>query len=145
MSYNNFNNSQGNYMNKQYQQKRNGYEQQQPSFQTPNTVVPFKPSTSFEGFESQQPLNNQDNYKIPNIPISSGGMKLSAKPFTFQGTPKPMPPADPVGDNMKKCGITEEEEMKEFKTLLEDLKAFKDKPISMDIFKKFADIKVCKT
>ena len=77
-------------------------------------------------------------------------MSLSAKPFSFTVfTPTPAAPADPVKDSLNKVGVTEEEEVKLFKTLLADLKKHqednKDGVISLDLFRKIGDMKVCQS
>lgn len=74
-------------------------------------------------------------------------MSLAAAPFAFKAwTP---PPADPIGDKLKKVKVTDAEEIKIFKTLLTDLKKNldenKDGVISMDLFKRVAELKLCQT
>ena len=72
-------------------------------------------------------------------------MSVAAKPFTFNAfTPTP---ADPVKDTLKKHGVSDEEDVKTFKTLLADLKKHmedsKDGVISLDLFKKVGSTKIC--
>ena len=74
-------------------------------------------------------------------------MSLAAKPFTFQSwTPAP---ADPVKDSLKKFGVTYEEEVKTFKTLIAYLKKHaeenKDGVISLDLFARVGEQKLCQT
>lgn len=87
--------------------------------------------------------------KIKNVPTATQpkplGMSLTAKPFSFTAfTPTP---ADPVKDSLKTHGVTEEEDVKSFKTLLADIKKHlegsKDGVISMDLFKKMGTMKIC--
>ena len=85
-------------------------------------------------------------------------MNFSATPFVFKGAsaqaPAPAPvapvaPADPVADKLKKLGVTDADEVKTFKTLLVDIKKClddnKDGVISMDLFKKVGELKLCQT
>ena len=83
-------------------------------------------------------------------------MSLSAKPFSFTSfTPTPpapaapVAPADPVKESLNKVGVTEEEEVKTFKTLLADLKKHqednKDGVISLDLFRKIGELKLCQS
>ena len=86
-------------------------------------------------------------------------MSVGATPFSFKSwSPAPVvpvapvappAPADPVGDKLKKLGVTDDEELKTFKTLLVDLKKClddnKDGVISMDLFKKVGELKLCQT
>jgi len=80
-------------------------------------------------------------------------MSLSAKPFSFSAfTPTPVAPAAPVDlvkESLNKVGVTEEEEVKTFKTLLADLKKYqednKDGVISLDLFRKIGDMKICQS
>ena len=72
-------------------------------------------------------------------------MSVSAKPFTFTTfTPTPV---DQVKDSLKKHGVTDDEDIKSFKTLLADLKKHfeenKDGVISLDLFKKVGATKIC--
>ena len=71
---------------------------------------------------------------------------MSATAFSF--TPKPAKPVDKVGDAIKsQLKITEEEEVKSTKTLLEDIKKYKSEngnKISLEFFKKVALLKCCK-
>lgn len=89
--------------------------------------------------------------KVKNVATASQpsamAMSVSAKPFTFTAfTPTP---ADPVKDGLKKHGVTEEEDVKSFKTLLEDLKKHaeenKNGVISLDLFKKMGQSKICQS
>lgn len=89
--------------------------------------------------------------KVKNVPTASqpapATLSLGAKPFTFTAfTPTP---ADPVKDGLKKHGVTDEEEVKSFKTLLADIKKHlednKDGVISLDLFKKMGATKICQS
>jgi hypothetical protein len=92
--------------------------------------------------------------KVKNVPTASqpsaATMSLSAKPFSFTAfTPSAPAPADPVKDSLKKHGVTEEEDIKTFKTLLADIKKHmeekKDGVISLDLFKKVGELKICQS
>ena len=73
---------------------------------------------------------------------------MSSKPFTATSfKPWTPPPADLIGDNLKKHGVTDAEDIKVFKSLLTDMKKHldesKDGVISMDLFKKVGELKIC--
>ena len=69
------------------------------------------------------------------------GLSLSTKPFEF----KPVE-VDKVLEGLKTLGVADDDEaeIKLVKDLLKELAdAPKDKPRSIDLFKKFADLKIC--
>jgi hypothetical protein len=69
---------------------------------------------------------------------------MNATAFSF----KPAKPVDKVGDAIRsQLKITEEEEVKSTKTLLEDIKKYKSEngnKLSLEFFKKVALLKCCK-
>lgn len=76
-------------------------------------------------------------------------MSVGATPFKMGAAFSPFvpKPADVVADNLKKYDITDEEEVKEFKVLLKDLKKCIDENngvISLDLFKNLGDLKLSK-
>lgn len=89
--------------------------------------------------------------KVKNVPTaaqpSAMSMSVAAKPFTFTSfTPVP---ADLVKDSLKKHGVSDDEDVKTFKTLLADFKKHfednKDGVISLDLFKKLGATKICQS
>jgi len=67
----------------------------------------------------------------------------SAKPFV---PAPPTKPVDKVGDNLKKLGIEQDDDISKVKDILKTLqegRKDKAKAISLDIFKQFADLKLC--
>lgn len=91
----------------------------------------------------KQPVRYNDF--TPNVtqanqaPQKKGLSLLNATPFQ----PKPV---DTVAEGLKKLGIAadDEAEIKLVKDLLKELAdAPKDKPLSVELFKKFADLKLC--
>lgn len=77
-------------------------------------------------------------------------LNVAAAPFAFKAwTPAPAAPVDIVGDKLKKHGVIDVEEVKTFKTLLIDLKKNlddnKEGVISMELFKRIGDLKLCQT
>ena len=89
--------------------------------------------------------------KVKNVPTavqpSAMSMSVAAKPFTFTSfTPVP---ADLVKDSLKKHGVSDDEDVKTFKTLLSDFKKHfednKDGVISLDLFKKLGATKICQS
>jgi hypothetical protein len=104
--------------------------------------------------------------KIKNVPTGSQpapamsmSMNFAATPFVFKGTASapvappapvaPVVPVDLVAEKLKKLGVSDVEEVKTFKTLLADLKKSldenKDGVISLDLFKRVGELKLCQT
>lgn len=87
------------------------------------------------------------NGKLANVPTGATKPKplsLTATPFSF--TPFTPVPVDVVADNLKKFEVTDETEVKNFKTYLTDLKKCLDDSngvISLDLFKKVGELKLC--
>lgn len=75
-------------------------------------------------------------------------LSLSATPFSFTPfVPKSEPPVDQIAENLKTFKVTEEEEVKNFKTCLIDLKKSLEENknvISLDLFRKIGDFKISK-
>jgi len=71
--------------------------------------------------------------KVPTL----SAMKLNLNMPAF--VPKPL---DPVGDNLKVMGITEEEDIKKIKDVLAELKK---EGLTQDLFKAIAETKLCDT
>jgi hypothetical protein len=86
---------------------------------------------------------------FPPAPAATAAPVAPVAPVVPVAPPAPVVPADPVGDKLKKLGVTDVEEVKTFKTLLVDLKKSfddnKDGVISMDLFKKMGELKICQT
>lgn len=93
------------------------------------------------------------NGKVKNVPtgnLTMKGMSVGAAPFKMNfSSAKPFvpKPVDVVADNLKKYEITDEEEIKQFKGYLNDLKKCIDENngvISLDLFKNIGELKLCK-
>ena len=92
-------------------------------------------------------MPNVNKGKLANVPTGATKPKplsLAATPFSF--TPFTPAPVDVVADNLKKFEVTDETEVKNFKTYLTDLKKCLDESsgvISLDLLRKVGELKLC--
>ena len=104
---------------------------------------------AFNNWQAPSDFNPDLNKnKIKNVQTGTQpSLSLNATPFSF----KPFVPnqSNPVVDGLKKFGVTADDDVKAFKTLLTDLKKSKDDSksgvIDLDLFKKVGELKMCQT